>query len=149
MIRYANAENYQPGTPQWRMANEQYRQWLGNQIWTAASNGELDPNNKAELGQFLGKYGATQEKGGGLHTYNLFMGNLGGSEGNGLLKYKPSWVGTGEAPPQQQDAPAAGMDEASKQALMQKYGGATLGAFASAKPQSPLGGSSGIWGSYV
>jgi hypothetical protein len=152
MYHYVDPEKFQSGTPQWRMATEQYRNWLGEQLYADAANQGVDINDKTALAQLLNRYGATPERGGGAHTYNLFMGNLANTEGNGLTRYEPAWARMGEAPPADvmSQGPQAGMDEASQRALSQRFGGHTLGSLMTSSGASGMRwpGAAGSFGSF-
>lgn len=88
------------GTKAWRQQVNANRAFMANQLWTAQAQGQnlSDPDVRAAV---MAQHGVGPEKGGGLHMYNLFQGNL-GAEGFGMSSperdipyaleaYMPDW----------------------------------------------------------
>lgn len=90
---------YARGTKEWRRQVVANRETAANAIWEAQAHGQniSDPNVRANVLQGLG---VGPEKGGGLHMYRMFMGDL-PTEGFGqssfrdipyaLEAYMPDW----------------------------------------------------------
>jgi hypothetical protein len=84
---------------QWRRAVMAHRDWVGNELWTGQARDRLDLSSMDAVKQFLATRGIGPEKGGGLHTYRLFTGDL-PTEGFGMgsrgipfamEQYMPDW----------------------------------------------------------
>lgn len=89
------------GTKEWRQQVVRNRQAVGNALWEAQARNQLNLSDPDAVSAFLAQQGFTDEKGGGRHMRNLFMGNL-PSEGFGMSSpergisyameaYMPDW----------------------------------------------------------
>jgi hypothetical protein len=88
------------GTKAWRQAVNARRAWLGNELWTAQARQNLNLSDMDAVKQFLMSRDVTPERGGGLHQFRLFTGDLPQSEGGGMgfrgipfamEQYMPDW----------------------------------------------------------
>jgi hypothetical protein len=89
------------GTKEWRQQVVRNRQAVGNAAWQAQAQNNLNLSDPEALSSWLASQGFKDERGGGRHMRNLFMGNL-PSEGfgmsspergisMGLEAYMPDW----------------------------------------------------------